>query len=82
MVGSIVFLSIFIPSNGTEPRDACTYVVGTNGLIPLNPNEGGTVSYSCDPNFGIIVFYILWVSGAVTITLNILKYAYTFLRRK
>ena len=36
-----MLLSILIPSDGTEPRDICHFVVGDAGLLPLNPNEGG-----------------------------------------
>ena len=44
LVASLAFLlSMLIPSGGTEPRAVCDFVEGTRGLLPLNPNEGGTV---------------------------------------
>ena len=56
--GTIVLSSIFLPSNGTEPRDVCIVVEGTQGFLPINPNEGGTIVYSCDIKWDLALFYI------------------------
>lgn len=53
-----LLLSMLLPSGGTEPRGICDFVEGTQGLLPLNPNEGGSVVYSCDPNFVLLLWYI------------------------
>lgn len=59
LVASLAFLlSMLLPSGGTEPRGVCDFVQGTGGLLPLNPNEGGTIVYSCNPNFGLLFWYI------------------------
>jgi len=49
---------MLLPSGGTESRGVCDFVEGTRGLLPLNPNEGGSVVYSCDPNFGLLSWYV------------------------
>ena len=56
--GTVVLSSIFLPSDGTEPRDVCIVVEGTQGLLPINPNEGGTIVYSCDIKWDLALFYI------------------------
>lgn len=45
-------------SDGTEPRGVCAFVAGDAGLLPLNPNEGGTHAYSCDPNVTLAAMYV------------------------
>jgi hypothetical protein len=56
--GIIVLSAILVPSEGTEPRDICILVEGTQGLLPINPNEGGSIVYSCDINWDLALFYI------------------------
>lgn len=56
--GTIVLGAIFIPSNGNEPRDICIEVEGTHGFLPINPNEGGNIVYSCDIQWDLALFYI------------------------
>lgn len=56
--GVVVLGSIIIPSDWTEPRDICIFVEGTGGLLPVNPNEGGSIVYSCDVNWRLASFYI------------------------
>ena len=45
-------------SEGLYPRGICNFVVGTGGLLSLNPNEGGATVYSCNPNWGSVAFYV------------------------
>lgn len=56
--GTIILSAIFIPSNGNEPRDICIEVEGAHGFLPINPNEGGNIVYSCDIKWDLAVFYI------------------------
>lgn len=49
---------ILAGSDGTEPRGICRFVDGDSGFLPLNPNEGGTRSYSCNVNMTPATFYI------------------------
>lgn len=49
---------ILAGSDGTEPRGICKFVAGDDGFLPLNPNEGGTHSYSCNVNITLATFYI------------------------
>lgn len=56
-------------SGGLVPRGICHFVVGTGGLLPLNPNEGGTVVYSCNPDWPLVTFYILIVAIPLAILL-------------
>jgi len=50
-LGCILIVTILIQSDGLEPSGICQIVSGTEGLLPLNPNEGGTQIYSCNPDF-------------------------------
>lgn len=45
-------------SDWTRPAGVCDFVVGTGGLLPLNPNEGGTV-YSCNPDLIQMLVHLL-----------------------
>lgn len=49
---------ILAGSDGTEPWVICRFVAGDDGLLPLDPNEGGTRSYSCNVNITLATFYI------------------------
>lgn len=53
-----IFFSILIDTDGTFPRDVCEFLPGADGLLPLNPNSGGSVDYSCNPNIAVSAFYI------------------------
>lgn len=60
IVFSAVLLGfMLVGSDGTEPRGICVFVNGDNGLLPLNPNNGGTHYYSCDLNISLTAFYVL-----------------------
>lgn len=50
---------ILVQSDGTEPRGLCEFVAGSQGLLPLNPNAGGTHPYSCDLNWLRSAFYVV-----------------------
>ncbi len=50
---------ILAQSDGTEPRGLCEFVAGSQGLLPLNPNAGGTHPYSCDLNWLRSAFYVV-----------------------
>lgn len=73
LVASAILLGLMLAgSDGTEPRGVCEFVSGDAGLLPLNPNEGGTYSYSCDPNLSLAVFYILVAGMALSVLFWIL----------
>lgn len=57
LVGVTGFLSIFLGTDGTRPAGVCTFLEGEGGLLPLNPNEGGSIAYSCTPNWSLLLFY-------------------------
>lgn len=59
--------AILVGSDGTEPRGVCSFVAGDGGLFPLDPNLGGTLSYSCDPDFPLVTFYVTLVGLALSI---------------
>lgn len=59
LVSSTLLGLMLVQSDGTEPRGVCAFVSGDAGLLPLDPNEGGTYSYSCEPNAPLAVFYVL-----------------------
>lgn len=71
VVGFVVstggLLSILIPSDGTEPRNACNFVMGYGGLLPFNPNADGTVVYSCNPNWTYVAFFIAYIGVPISI---------------
>jgi hypothetical protein len=56
--GLIVLGTILIPSDGTEPREVCILVKGTQGILPINQNNGGSIVYSCDINWELALLYI------------------------
>lgn len=56
--------SEMIYSDWTRPNGICDFVEGTGGLLPLNPNAGGTVVYSCDPDLALL-FWHLFIPAAV-----------------
>lgn len=58
LLSGIMLGFILAASDGTEPRGVCAFVAGDAGLLPLNPNEGGTHAYSCDPNVSLAAMYI------------------------
>lgn len=58
LLSTVVLGLIFAGSDGTEPRGICEFVDGAGGFLPLNPNEGGTRSYSCSVNMTLAAFYI------------------------
>lgn len=59
LVSSAIMLGlIIVGSDGTEPRGICEFVGGDGGFLPLNPNKGGSYSYSCDLNISLAAFYI------------------------
>jgi hypothetical protein len=58
-IAAIPVFLILAGSDGTEPRGLCEFVTGSNGLLALNPNSGGTVQYSCDLNWTQFASYIL-----------------------
>lgn len=76
VVGFVVstggLLSILIPSDGTQPRNACNFVLGHGGLLPFNPNSGGTVVYSCNPNWKYVTFFIAYIGVPISIMVWIL----------
>lgn len=45
-------------------RDICDYVVGTGGMLQINPNEGGTIVYSCNLRPGDTVRAVVAVAIA------------------
>ena len=88
MISSAVMLGLIIAgSDGTEPRGICEFVGGDSGLLPLNPNKGGTYSYSCDLNISLTAFYILGPGAGLSVFIYFvpklflaLFYAFTNLR--
>lgn len=46
-------------------RELCDYVKGTGGMLPINPNEGGTIVYSCNLRPGMTALAIAWYSGRI-----------------
>lgn len=68
LVSSAIMLGlIIIGSDGTEPRGICEFVGGDGGLLPLNPNKGGTYSYSCDLNISLAAFYISVLGAGLSV---------------
>jgi len=61
-IAAIPVFLILAGSDGTEPRGLCEFVTGSNGLLALNPNSGGTVQYSCDLNWTQFASYVLPLS--------------------
>ena len=51
LMALVPLVLILVGSNGTEPRGICRFVEGSAGLLPLDPNAGGTHSYSCNLNW-------------------------------
>lgn len=45
-------------SDGAEPRGVCMFVAGDGGLLPLDPNTGGTYAYSCNLNVPLAALYV------------------------
>ena len=76
-ISTAILLSILIPSGGTEPRGICDFVLNDAGLLPLNPNEGGTYKYSCNPKIVLMLFYIV---GPALVILSIAFFVIQFLR--
>ena len=76
-VGTAMLLSILIPSGGTEPRGICDFVLNDAGLLPLNPNEGGTYKYSCNPKIFLMLLYII---GPALVIFSISFFVIQFLR--
>ncbi len=67
IAGVLVLGLMLVGSDGTEPRGICEFVGGDAGLLPLDPNEGGTHSYSCDLNLSLAAFYILIPGMALSV---------------
>lgn len=67
VAGVLVLGLMLVGSDGTEPRGVCEFVSGDAGLLPLDPNEGGTQSYSCDLNLSLAAFYILIPGMALSV---------------
>lgn len=65
--GAIMLGLIIVGSDGTEPRGICEFVGGDGGFLPLNPNKGGTYSYSCDLNMPLAAFYILAIGVGLSV---------------
>lgn len=59
VVAAVPVILILAGSDGTEPRGLCTFVEGSNGLLPFNPNAGGTHPYSCDVNWHPLAVFVL-----------------------
>ena len=85
--GAIVLGLILVGSDGTEPRGICEFVGGDTGLLPLDPNKGGTYSYSCNINISLTAFYILVLGAGLSVFIYFvpklfmaLFYAFTNLR--
>ena len=47
-------------------RELCDYVEGTGGMLPINPNEGGTIVYSCNLRPAMTALAIAWYSGRLS----------------
>ncbi len=43
-------------------RELCDYVRGNSGMLPINPDEGGTILYSCNLRPGITALYVFYYS--------------------
>lgn len=67
ITSAIVFGSILVGSDGTEPRGICEFVGGDAGLLPLDPNKGGTYSYSCNLNIPLAAFYIFVIGAGLSV---------------
>ena len=68
LVASALMLGlVLMGSDGTEPRGICKFVGGDAGVLPLNPNKGGTYSYSCDLNMALAALYILVPGMALSV---------------
>lgn len=55
-------------------RELCDYVSGASGMLPINPNEGGTTAYSCNlkPRLtGLYVFYYAVFWSPVMLALSV-----------
>ena len=68
LISSAIILGLIIAgSDGTEPRGLCEFVGGDKGFLPLNPNKGGTYTYSCDLNISLTTFYILVLGAGLSV---------------
>ncbi len=68
-LGVVILATILLPTGGTEPRGICDFVEGTGGLLPLNPDDGGDYSYSCNPDWSLTLFYIFGFGAPVSVIL-------------
>lgn len=61
-----LFTGIAVVAHGLAYRDfgreLCDYVSGTSGMLPINPNEGGTIAYSCNLKPQITGRYVFYYS--------------------
>ncbi|WP_419797344.1 MAG: hypothetical protein ACNI26_13595 [Terasakiella sp.] len=71
LFGCLLIATILIQSDGLEPSGVCEIVSGTEGLLPLNPNEGGIHIYSCNPDF-LSAFLYACLAGIIFTPLLIL----------
>ena len=76
LLSAITFGSILVGSNGLEPNGVCDFVEGSDGLLPLNPNLGGTIIYSCDPNWGPLVFRVFILGLVISMFLGVFWIAF------
>ena len=68
LLSSAIMLGLILAgSDGTEPRGLCEFVGGDKGFFPLNPNKGGTYTYSCDLNISLTTFYILVLGAGLSV---------------
>lgn len=69
LAGVLVLGLVLAGSDGTEPRGICDFVAGTGGLLPVDPNTGGSQGYSCNPNMGLAAFYSLGFGAMLSVAL-------------
>lgn len=79
LFGCILIAAILVQSNGLEPSGICNIVNGNDGLLPLNPNEGGATQYSCDPNFLSGFMYACFAAVIITPFLMLIAWGKSFL---
>ena len=85
-IGTAMLLSILISSNGIFPHDVCHFVENDAGLLPINPNEGGTQKFSCNPQLVPTLFYIFYpaliIFTALFVLIQLLRLVLNVLRRR
>lgn len=79
LLGCVLVAVILAESKGLEPSGVCDIVNGNDGLLPLNPNEGGVTQYSCDPDFILGFMYACLAAVIITPLLMLIAWGKSFL---